>query len=496
MKLFITKKPAFLFLLPIFFVFHGFVEHYDFVSQKDALVLLLLYSAGMLMIFGIYWLFCRDVNNAALIALFTMSFFLFFGSIQDFLRRSFAGTFFARYSFIMPLFLVLLATLAAWSKRKKASPQKTVGYFNILFLLFLFIDFVWLTGKIVNNKRHPVKSLIAKVSACDSCSKPNVFFIVLDEYSGSRALKMLFNFDNSAFEKQLEARGFFVAKQSRSNYNYTPFSIASILNMSYLHLRMEAKAPGNIDYCYRQIRNSSVINYFLSMGYDFYNYSIFDFNERPAVNYDDFLPNSTTLIHSQTFFSRVMKDISFNISTGKWKINFGLEKRTYKHLHNNENFIELTSNAALQKTIRPKFVYTHLMMPHYPYYFDSRGRSRDFQNLFAGQEANRQNYIEYLQYCNGRLLPLIDSIISVSDSPPVIMLLADHGFKEGVSKEEHKYVFPNLSAVYFPDRNYGQLYDSISNVNQFRVLLNTEFDQRLPLLSDSTIYLWDNENVR
>jgi hypothetical protein len=266
--------------------------------------------------------------------------------------------------------------------------------------------------------------------------------------------------------------------------------VASILNMDYLDLKMKAKAPGNIDYCYRQIRNSRVLSYFLSMGYEFYNYSIFDFNERPAINYDDFLPNSTTLIHSQTFFSRVLKDISYNISTRKWKLKVDWKKRSYEHLHNNENCMQLTRNAASHKTITPKFVYTHLMMPHYPYYFDSRGRSESAQSLQPGQESNRQNYVEYLQYCNGRMLPLIDSIISVSDSPPVIMLLADHGFKEGVSKEEHKYVFPNLSAVYFPDRNYRQLYDSISNVNQFRVLLNTEFDQHLPLLSDSTVFLW------
>jgi len=491
MNSFIKNKPAFIFLLPVFFVFHGFVEHYDFISQKGALVLLLLYTTGTLIVFGICWLFIRHVNYAAIISLFIMSFFFFFGSIQDFLRHSFTGTFFARYSFILPLFAILVIALLGWLKRRKPPLQRGIGYFNLLFLLFLFIDFVWLGVRIVQTKRIAPKSSMANLSNCDTCRKPNVFFIVLDEYSGNPALKALFNFDNSEFEKRLEARGFFVAGQSRSNYNYTPFSVASILNMDYLDLKMKAKAPGNIDYCYRQIRNSRVLSYFLSMGYEFYNYSIFDFNERPAINYDDFLPNSTTLIHSQTFFSRVLKDISYNISTGKWKLKIGWEKRSYEHLHNNENCMQLTRNAASHKAMTPKFVYTHLMMPHYPYYFDSRGRSESAQSLQPGQESNRQNYVEYLQYCNGRMLPLIDSIISFSDSPPVIMLLADHGFKEGVSKEEHKYVFPNLSAVYFPDRNYRQLYDSISNVNQFRVLLNTEFDQHLPLLTDSTVYLWD-----
>jgi hypothetical protein len=64
---------------------------------------------------------------------------------------------------------------------------------------------------------------------CRSCNRPDIFFYILDEYSGNTALKQLFHFDNSAFERQLEQRGFYVVKQSRSNYNYTPFSVASIL---------------------------------------------------------------------------------------------------------------------------------------------------------------------------------------------------------------------------------------------------------------------------
>jgi hypothetical protein len=38
--------------------------------------------------------------------------------------------------------------------------------------------------------------------------------------------------------------------------------------------------------------------------------------------------------------------------------------------------------------------------------------------------------------------------------------------------------------VYLPGRQYGQYHDSLSGVNQLRVLLNTLFQQRLPLLRD------------
>ena len=59
---------------------------------------------------------------------------------------------------------------------------------------------------------------------CDSCKKPDVYFILLDQYTGNMALKEVFNFDNVAFETQLGQRGFHLAKRSSSNYNLTPNS--------------------------------------------------------------------------------------------------------------------------------------------------------------------------------------------------------------------------------------------------------------------------------
>jgi hypothetical protein len=47
--------------------------------------------------------------------------------------------------------------------------------------------------------------------------------------------------------------------------------------------------------------------------------------------------------------------------------------------------------------------------------------------------------------------------------------------------------------VYFPGRNYDLMVDSIENVNEFRVIFNSFFGQKLPLLKDSSInVLWDH----
>ncbi len=487
----ITNRPVFIVLLPLFFVFHGFTEHYNFISVTDASLLLTFYIAGMLIVTSVSWLFYRNLIKASVISFCLMAIFLFFGSIQDLLRKHFSGSFFSRYSFILSLFLLLFILLINWMKKTKSSLLKLTLYLNILFLVLCGIDILWLGERmLVQGRKSGTSFSDTNLFACRSCNRPDIFFIILDEYSGNTALKQLFHFDNSAFESRLEQRGFYLIKQSRSNYNYTPFSVASTLNMKYLDLNMAKKAPGNIDYCYEQIRNSDVIKFLTANGYMFSNYSIFDFKDRPAINYDNFLPNNTSLITSQTFLSRVLKDISYNISTGKWKLKWGLKKRTYEHLSNNENVIRAVKDKASEKTNIPRFVYAHLMMPHYPYYFDSQNRPLPVQKLLPGQETNKENYIEYLQYCNSRILELVDNIIANSDRSPVIMLLGDHGFREGVKKEEQRYAFMNLNAIYLPEKNYNGFYDNISNVNQFRVLFNKEFDQHLSLLKDSTIFLW------
>ena len=113
------------------------------------------------------------------------------------------------------------------------------------------------------------------------------------------------------------------------------------------------------------------------------------------------------------------------------------------------------------------------------------------EKLGGLNRVNANDYIEYLQYGNKRLLELIDNILAGSVSPPLIIVLSDHGFRHPEKKADPAYDFINLNAVYFPDGNYSQFYDSISNVNQFRLIFNQYFGQRLPMLKDSTTSLRD-----
>ena len=69
--------------------------------------------------------------------------------------------------------------------------------------------------------------------------------------------------------------------------------------------------------------------------------------------------------------------------------------------------------------------------------------------------------------------------------------MSDHGFRsfEENEKVDNRYYFMTLNAVLFPTKDYSNFYDGMTNVNQFRVILNSLFHQKLPLLKDSTCFL-------
>ena len=376
-RYFIKTWPVYLLLLPVFFVLHGFNRNYNSVTAAEALVLTLLYLAATLIIAGISWLIYRDLAKSCLIAFFIMAWHFFFGNMQDALKDLSPQTFVSQYRFMLPAGFFLFLALAIWLKRRKRSLQSFISYLNIVLLVCLLID----TSRLVVNLSDPPKNktlnpATVTYTICDTCKKPDIYLLLFDQYAGNTALKEVFNFDNTAFKNELERRGFFFTKNSISNYNLTPFSMASILNMDYLTPEMGVKKNLNVGYCYRMISKSRVLQLLSENGYSFHNYSVFDFPGQQAKKYGAFFPYGQDLISMQTFTSRLTRDIRSDILHGKFGFKGIQKKIAYEYLYFNDKIFELTREIADRQASSPRFIYSHFIMPHYPYYFDSKGATR------------------------------------------------------------------------------------------------------------------------
>jgi hypothetical protein len=486
----IRLTPVYLFLLPLFFVLHGAMENYDFVPLKSAAGLAAIYLFACVILSVLFWFLYRDYKHANFIAFLLMAFFLFFGGIHDFLKRIFPGSMIVQYSFLLPAAAVLALTIIILLKKKRPSLVRLTFYLNTLFSILLLVDIAWLLIKISKRKKEIPSELPAGMVSCTDCPRPDIYFILADEYAGNEELKDIFQFDDSLFIRQLHSRGFHVVPGSYSNYNYTPFSLASLLNMRYLDLEGKNRGQPDLAYCYQSIQENQLLQFLQFHQYTFYNYSVFDFHGQPARINETFLPAKTRLITSQTLFNRLYRDLAFNlIST--FRSRAMIRRATYMNLRNNDRLFDLTWKLADEKTSSPKFVYTHLMMPHYPYYFDRNGKEQPFDSITEGNQHHKKAYIEYLQFANKKLLTLVDHLQKSSSRPPIIILMGDHGFRHFREPVPEKYHFLNLMSVYMPTGNYTQFRDSMSAVNLFRGILNTGFGQHLSVLKDSTTYLKD-----
>lgn len=478
------KKSFFLVLFPYFFVLHGYVENYPLVPFIDSLKLAGYYLVGILFLTLVSLLIFRSLPKACLFvfALFCIQFF--FGSIHDFLKHQLRIYSFTKYSIIIPATVLLIVFIFIALKRSKRSFNRLTKYLTIVVIFLITYDVIQISLTI--NKNLP--SLEGEFQKCDICIKPDIYLIVADEYAGKQELKEKFYFDNSGFEKQLRTRGFHIVQNSRSNYNFTPFSVGSLLNMSFLTLKDTASTLQDVPMVMKTIEKNKLTIFLAGIGYKIYNHSIFDLPGEPTQIYSSFLPYKTKYITAQTFTDRVMKDIGYHLIT-TLKIERFIKKQVYSNLISNKTLYKKTFDLA-SVSGSPKFSYTHLSMPHPPYYYDEKGNSNPY-NLLS-DDKSQSKYISYLKYSNEKLIQLIDKILSTSAKPPMIFLLSDHGFRSFESLEDRKkYSFMNFMAVYKPDQNYTRYYDGLSLVNVFRIALNQQFNQNLPLLEDKTYFLTD-----
>jgi hypothetical protein len=85
---------------------------------------------------------------------------------------------------------------------------------------------------------------------------------------------------------------------------------------------------------------------------------------------------------------------------------------------------------------------------------------------------------------NNRILPVLKDIIEKSDIPPIILLQADHGGVFGGSVTRMQI----LNAYYLPDEGNKLLYDRVSPVNSFRLILDHYFGADFPALPDTSYF--------
>jgi len=227
-------------------------------------------------------------------------------------------------------------------------------------------------------------------------------------------------------------------------------------------------------------------------GYEIVNQSIFNIKDHPPASplYNiwmlDQLYEKHNLVRSLSndLGWMLQSHFAFRLNSKKEKAEENQESRD---LHVERTYDALMHTIA-EPALKPRFVYSHFMIPHYPFSYDSGGNKIAHVEHDAPLEVDMKHYVNQLVYSNKLIRNIIDKIMAESTKPVVIILQGDHGYRHFMLKEK-SLEFANLNAMYFFNKDYRLLSDKASNVNTFRIVLNTFFNQNLPLLKDTSYYL-------
>jgi hypothetical protein len=373
------------------------------------------------------------------------------------------------------IFIWIIALVAGMALVRKIRNGSVITIRNILATAAIFMIIISLIdirrNIIYSNHKLKINKELGQNVATINYNKellPNIYYIVLDEYPGGKELKSYFNYDNSEFEEMLKSRGFYIANNSYCNYCFTFPSDATTLNMEYL--------TGNEDLRYMLV-NSKVKNNLNNIGYNFVMLQKFG---RNSFLYDNSTFNNILFdLVNMTFLA---KPLGENCLRGDSQRKMILEQ------------FEALGN--LVNTVEPTFVYAHIMIPHRPYLFDQNGVHLSYLVRFFEHPGNAKLFLNQLIFANKIINKMLDKLINESKIRPIIILQGDHGprpfYKD--NKEWLKLRMSILNAYLLPQEARQSLYDSITPVNSFRLILNKCFGVNLDLLRDESYFARSEEN--
>lgn len=421
--------------------------------------------------------------------------FFSYGHIYTFLETAGSiGTFLGRHRYLAPLTILLCILLLIWIARHKQSLGTLNSLLNwiavaaLIFPLFTIARYELQSTDKAATMDEPSTS-INELTVPIGDNLPDVYYIIVDAYARDDTLLEDHQLDITPFLTELENMGFYVAKCSQSNYSQTQLSLSSSLNMNYLQDIGKQFSPGNTSRVDLQdlIKHGLVRRAFENLGYQTVAFET-GFKYTQWEDADIYLSPTAGVIDNFQLVGGLSDFEVMLINTSAGLILSDAAKTLPKYLqaeldnprlvHRQRILYVLDQLLKLPQVPGPKFIFAHLVVPHPPYVFGPEGEFTDY-DLSA-----KVGYPDQIQYLNKRLVPLLQQLIDQSDTPPIIILQADHGAIHSPPSKRLRI----LNAYYFPGGNQSAFYYQISPVNSFRLLFNTYFGGKFLLIEDIGYY--------
>jgi hypothetical protein len=406
------------------------------------------------MLFGLLRLWLGEARRAALTASLALALFFTYGHVYNALEQT--GTGLGRHRILLPLWSLLAAAGLAWIARRKDSPETATRALNLIGLVALIFPLFQVTSfelrMLAGEGQTPIDLPGVQGLVRPAGQMPDVYFIIMDEYTRQDVLAQVYDYDNTPFLGALRAMGFTVVECAQSNYAQTELVLSSALNMDYLPALDERFAAGTADRALLRhlIKDSLVERIFRSLGYQLVAFETgFYFSE-----FDDadlyLRPSERGLLDGMSTFEVML----FKSSAGLVLTDFAAVLPSFL-LPNMDQpnddkrrdvLYDLETLARLpQEGPTPKFVFAHILLPHEPFVFDAEGQPINYPETLDDAQY-KAAYRAQIEFLNQRMLVALGAIIEQSSTPPIIILQGD----TGPGRVSHAGRMAVLSAFYLP----------------------------------------------
>jgi sulfatase-like protein len=484
-------------LLPVFFLLHNYNELFGFIKTSQVINYGLIIYGSIAVCLLILLLTKKWTAKSSVVLLSLVFFILLFGPINNYIRLIVHTSILRSYYIVFGICFLILVVIIRKIVKAKSISEKTIQFLNIATIFITATElFMFFNNQSIYNKTknliYPYKPLSEKYVSPNSpdSSKPDIYFFVFDAYTNNKMLKEIWNYDNTALTDWLKDNGFHLPSNTRSNYNFTAFSVSSTFNMNYIDPRKGSNAsiPKNILEANESMSNNETMDILKKENYSINFLAPFKncIQENNLGHFFEYL--SDRQIARQTLIGSLRDSKAWHYVLNKWSNTN--DSLTYQEpllkklglIRNTVAEIEGTVDSTTNR--KPHFVYGHIMVPHEPPLFDLSGNFLSYDQTLHALPFD--TYTAQIRYANTLIKEIVSYIKAHNKPNTIIIIEGDHGYGFFPQDSIPRFAFSNFNAFYFPDKNYSRLYDTMSPINTFRIVFDQYFNQDFPLLKDSS----------
>jgi hypothetical protein len=470
---------------PILFLFARNLEHYSLNIIVTPVLVTVCFSA---ILFCMLNFILADKKKSGIVVSLLLILFFSYGHFFIFLKPYlFIKHYIGFNKFLFLIWVIPIVIVIYFIVRSRKDFSNITNLFNMIatvlvgFLVIKIGTFYFKSKNIAIEERVDTRNIeptsLVEISKTDEL--PNIFYIILDSYAREDILRSFMGYDNSKILDYLTQKGFYIASKSRSNYEFTDFSLASSMNLDYIpQLLGENNNNYNKLTLIRLVKNSFVVRFLRRYGYKFVAFDSgvsetqmrsADIFMAPEWSTNDFI----NILFDSTMFMVIKK--RYNPLT--YFVRRGL-------------LYPLDHVQQAAKLDGPVFVFAHSNILHPPFLFGKNGEplSPESFTMKAIMSYSPELFSNTLVFLNKKIKKIVDDILSYSKRKPIIILQADHGVFVLNNAYKTKERLSILNAYYLPDGGDKHLYKEISPVNTFRVIFNHYFGANYKILKDESYH--------